>query len=63
MNVPGTALMWQTAAAIIAAVLAVLSGVAVVKGAREQKASADDIKGWLTGGDSESSPARWDRTR
>src|SRR5262249_33072842 len=52
MNLPGSALTWQTVAAILAALVAAVSGIAVVKAALEQKARADDTKGWLTGGDS-----------
>jgi len=52
MNIPGNAVVWQGIAAFLAAVLAVVSGIAALKATREQDSQAQDIKGWLTGGDS-----------
>ena len=52
MNIPGNAVVWQGIAGALAALLAVVSVMAALKATREQNAQAEDIKGWLTGGDS-----------
>jgi len=52
VSLPGNAVIWQGIAAVLAAVLAAVSGTAAVKAFREQDVQAKDIKGWLTGGDS-----------
>jgi hypothetical protein len=52
MSVPGNAVQWQSLAIGLAILLAIVSGLAVVKSLREQDAQAADIKGWLTGGES-----------
>jgi hypothetical protein len=52
MNIPGNAVVWQGIAGFLAALLAVVSVMAALKATREQNAQAEDIKGWLTGGES-----------
>ena len=52
MTIPGNAIFWQGAAALLAALLAVISGYAALKANQERNAQAQNIKGWLTGGDS-----------
>jgi hypothetical protein len=47
-----SAITWQSIAMGLAALLAIVSGVAAVKATLEQDAQGEDIKGWLTGGDS-----------
>ena len=49
---PWSAIAWQGIATVLALVLAAVSGVAAYKAIQEQEAQGEDIKGWLTGGDS-----------
>ena len=49
---PAPAVVWQGIAAVVANILAFITGVGAYKSTVEQRARTTDIKGWRTGGDS-----------
>ena len=52
MSLPWSAITWQGLATVLALVLAAVSGIGAYKATQEAGAQGEDIKGWLTGGDS-----------